>query len=148
MADDELVEELAEHLARSIFTANRLTRPDGKPIAWDDLTDDQRQHWMNNFRELHAAPALEWLAERGRLIPDGAETIEQWETWCHARDSDAIRHASPHAFPSRQQAEEWGQEQIGQYGITRYTVLRRVARRWPDGSAMTGPWEPVPEEAT
>lgn len=94
-----------------------------------------------------ARRVLALLAERGRLIPDGAEVTEQWEAWCHGDDSDGIRHGSEYAEASRERAEEWARQQIGRYGITRYTIVRRECRSWPDGTVLTTPWVPVPEES-
>jgi hypothetical protein len=69
---DELAEELARFLAgddAGIFTDPRFAGA----------------HWDND-REIHRLEGqrvLKWLAERGRLLPDGAHTEErdEWFVW-------------------------------------------------------------------
>lgn len=148
VADEELVAELAAELHKGVYWAAAQARC---RIGWPgqkcspSLIAHEAQD--EDLRAIVDA-ALAWLAERGRLTPDGAQVGEQWEARCHGDDSDGIRLHSQYAEPSREQAEEWAREQIGRYGITRYTVRRREVRRWPDGSSWTGPWVAVAEETT
>jgi hypothetical protein len=80
MADEKLVEELAEHLARRMFAEGRFLAAEGMPARWEDMPADQQRAWVQHVRENTARPALEWLAERGRLVPDGSEVDEDRAT--------------------------------------------------------------------
>lgn len=92
-----------------------------------------------------ARRVLAALAEAGRLLPEVIEVRTEFGVRWHAGDSDGIR-LDLDRIASPEQANEVGQQRIGEYGITRYTVERREHRLFADGSSWTGPWAPVEHE--
>lgn len=75
------------------------------------------------------------LAELG----GGEERTEFEVRWHGPGDGDGIRMDRRH-IASRERADEIGPTKVGEYGITRWTVWRRLHRIYADGSSWTGPW--------
>jgi hypothetical protein len=95
-----------------------------------------------------ARVALEWLAERGRLTPDGAKVEEWWNVEFHPAGSPPGHRTTAWdtASQNRASAEEYVRD-WGRVGLdTR--LVRREIHRYPDGSYLTWQWEPVAEEQT
>lgn len=89
-----------------------------------------------------AGRTLKFLANAGRLLPEGGETRTEWEVRWHSGPDDGIcMEERYHA--SRASAETTGPTRIGQYGITRYSVHHREHRIFDDGSSYSGPWVAV-----
>lgn len=87
------------------------------------------------------------LRAAGRLLPEGGQTLIEWEVRWYAGDGYGIRYWES-GFASRGNAEERGPQQIGNHGITRFSVHRREVRQHEDGSAWISPWVAVDREAT
>jgi hypothetical protein len=66
MPDPKPVAHIEELLARALFDADRIPLIDVQ--GWNDITDDDRE----SYRRL-ARAQVAVLAERGLLLPDGAE---------------------------------------------------------------------------
>lgn len=101
-------------------------------------------------RELTGTEASEAAQfDAGHLTVQGASITKEWAAWCHADDRDDVIRHDRDRFTSREQAEEWGREQIGQYGIVRYTVRYRQHFRF-NGAGLyataTGHWVKVEDE--
>jgi hypothetical protein len=112
------------------------------PRSGDDWPDRVPPDEAASYRT-EALAVLRWLAGQGYLLPESAEVRMDWEAWCHAGEGDGIVLSCEYSMPSRGQAEEWARQQIGRYGITRYTIVWREHRCFPDGSTWAGPWVPA-----
>jgi hypothetical protein len=88
---------------------------------------------------------LKFLANAGRLLPQGGETRTEWEVRWHIGPDDGIA-LHEQRLGSRRDAEVRGPQRVGQYGITRYSVHHRGHRIFEDGSSWTGPWVEVTDE--
>lgn len=88
-----------------------------------------------------ACAVLDALAAAGLLLPEGAETRTEWGVWWYGPIGDGIR-LTQDKFASRAAAGQHAPTRIGDYGITRYEIRRRIHRVFPDGSSWSGPWEP------
>lgn len=84
--------------------------------------------------KLATETVLAWLAERGWLIPDGAQVAEEWGTRHHFQSGAT----TDTRFGSRDDASD--------------VLLGRVAAGLPTSlirrQVITGPWVAVPEEPT
>lgn len=110
--------------------------------AWGLAEGEQADRLAENWARVVAGAVLDALRAAGRLLPEGGETRTEWAVWWHAGDSDGVV-LSERQFGWRDKAERRGQERIGQYGITRFTLQRREHRIFEDGSSWTGPWVAV-----
>lgn len=93
------------------------------------------------------AAVLEQLAyHRPELLLGQAdeETQEFGVLW-HGEDPYANPDAGIRMHESRigflNRAVALGEEKIGQYGITHFTVEKRVHRSYPNGGSWSGPWQ-------
>lgn len=86
------------------------------------------------------------LAAAGRLLPAPTEVRIEYGVLWHSGDSDGIV-LSADRLGSLDEAHRCGQERIGEYGITRYSVRRCEHRKYADGSTWVGPWVPVEPES-
>lgn len=110
MADEELVAELAEHLRQRFWHEIPTWKAVGETV-------------------------LAWLAERGRLVPDGAQVAEEWGTRHHFQSGAT----TDTRFGSRDDASS-------------DVLLGRVAAGLPTTlirrQVITGLWVAVDEETT
>lgn len=94
MADD-----LAAQLAQAEY--EHWAHDHHDPTPWEDLPDTYREAWTTDTRR-----TLAWLAEHGRLIPDGAEVRTEWTM--RYRVNGRPQHGADdagHVFDSREQAQ-------------------------------------------
>lgn len=124
MADEKLVDELAEHLAER----------DGRRSLFTDDLDAIERAYRDEYRRT-ARVALEWLAERGRLIPNGGLTRAEWAV------------TTPRGKQIHPVHDEADARTCAIYGPRGVPMLRQVTT-WPDGTALTTPWVAVQPEPT
>jgi len=119
--------------------ARHMAVLDGPPgrgqERWDALDDIERRLYVVKARGF-----LSLLAERGRLLPEGAETrTEEW--WGVLRrtggEVESVGGGS-------------GAFLLAQYGALNGggKLMRRVDRLFADGSKFIGPWLPAPSPST
>jgi hypothetical protein len=109
---------------------------------YDQEFDSSHLSWKDFAGE--AKEILDVLAERGLLLPEGAEQRTEWAVWWLG-PSSGIRLTKEH-LTSREEAEQTVPIRIGQYGIDRWELRYREHRDFTDGSCWSGPWSPVPPE--
>jgi hypothetical protein len=130
MADDTLAEHLAMLLHRQHWTGHQ----DGACCGPTD-------------RELADAQAIvAELAERGRLVPDGATVEEQWTMRYLLNGKPQCAEDNGHVFDSRADAERHIEAWREFYPKLIYSDVEYLRR-----DDITTPWEPVPatpEETT
>jgi hypothetical protein len=105
MDDEELAAELAEHL------------------------DAIERAYRDQYRRT-ARAALAWLAEQGRLIPDGGLTRTEWAV------------TTPRGWQIHTVLDEAEARTCVIYGQRCNPVSRQVTN-WPDGTTLTTSWVPV-----
>lgn len=106
--------------------------------ALTEWSADWRGEPDPNREAAHVAVAA--LAAAGRLQPAGGETRTEWAVRWPKLDPDP-RALHPEYGPDAEQHAR------GRVGRNRGTELyRRTVTTYPDGSTLTGPWQPAPTD--
>lgn len=89
-----------------------------------------------------AGRVLKFLANAGRLLPEGGQTRTEW----------GVRSTGDYAVDctDADEAHRWAARDVRilcERGRDA-TLIRRSVQEWPDGSTLTGPWVAVDQEAT
>jgi hypothetical protein len=134
---DAYLGDTVELLARELFEAGQVSTDEE---TWESITEDDR----DSYRKVVRAQ-FDVLAERGLLLPEGAEQRTEWGVWWYGLVGNGI-HLTREGFTSKHIAEDYAPSRIGDYGITRYEIWKREHRNWADGSSWSGPWSPIPPE--
>lgn len=91
----------------------------------------------------HLVAAIDLLGKQLAAFVSTSTRVE-WGASCHMAGSpDDVTSMVGNQFVSRNEAARWGVEQVGQYGIVRYTIWRREHYTMPDGCpfvSASGPW--------
>lgn len=126
---------MVERAARARYEAEAAMYPGDPWPEWADAGDLVREVWRDGI-----AFTLSWLAEQGRLVPDGARVHEQWSVvFADGFRAEATDRAHALAIlddPTYSFAADG-------------PLQRRTVTNYPDGSVLMTPWVAVPagEEA-
>lgn len=134
--DPTTVDPLSDLLAHAIAIQGHVAQA----IPATPATDRHLWHAYGLLTRL--ADSIRDLRAAGRLLPEGGQTREEWGV--ADPGPAAIGYAT---FHTREQMERFLSNTSILPVDERYRI-RRTVTVYPDGSALLGPWEPVPNTAT